>query len=154
MKIAVIGTGNIGGTLARKLVIAGHNVSVANSEGRESVQQFADEIGVSAANVDDVAAGVEVVILAIPTNAMAALPDALFKSIVPDATVIDTSNYYPDMRDSRVPEIDEGMTESVWVSRQIGFPVVKAFKQRSGLHLGEFGTSSREPWPTRDCCCR
>jgi 8-hydroxy-5-deazaflavin:NADPH oxidoreductase len=31
MKIGVIGTGNIGGTLARKLSAAGHDVRVANS---------------------------------------------------------------------------------------------------------------------------
>ena len=30
MKIGIIGTGNIGGTLARKLSAAGHNVRVAN----------------------------------------------------------------------------------------------------------------------------
>ena len=33
MKIGVIGTGNIGGTLARKLSAAGHDVRVAIPEG-------------------------------------------------------------------------------------------------------------------------
>ncbi|HAP52250.1 MAG TPA: 3-hydroxyisobutyrate dehydrogenase, partial [Marinobacter adhaerens] len=33
MKIGVIGIGNIGGTLARKLVAEGHQVRVANSKG-------------------------------------------------------------------------------------------------------------------------
>ena len=44
-----------------------------------------------------------------------------------DLVVIDTDNYYPGMRDPRIPEIDEGMPESVWVSRQIGVPVIKAY---------------------------
>lgn len=48
MKIGVIGIGNIGGTLARKLVAAGHQVRVANSKGSEDVRPFADEIGAEA----------------------------------------------------------------------------------------------------------
>ncbi|WP_205960607.1 NAD(P)-binding domain-containing protein [Ramlibacter rhizophilus] len=45
MKIGVIGIGNIGGTLARKLSAAGHDVRVANSKGPEGVRSFAEEIG-------------------------------------------------------------------------------------------------------------
>jgi 8-hydroxy-5-deazaflavin:NADPH oxidoreductase len=45
MKIGIIGTGNIGGTLARKLSAAGHDVRVANSRGLEGVRAFANEIG-------------------------------------------------------------------------------------------------------------
>ena len=48
MKIGVIGTGNIGGTLARKLSAAGHDVRVTNSRGLEGVRAFADEIGATA----------------------------------------------------------------------------------------------------------
>jgi predicted dinucleotide-binding enzyme len=33
MRIAVIGAGNIGGTLTRRLTALGHNVSVANFRG-------------------------------------------------------------------------------------------------------------------------
>lgn len=48
MEIGVIGTGNIGGTIARKLKGAGHHIRVANSRGRNGVQGFADEIGATA----------------------------------------------------------------------------------------------------------
>ena len=37
---------------------------------------------------------------------------------------IDVGNYYP-FRDGRIDEIENGLTESVWVERQIGRPVVK-----------------------------
>jgi len=37
MRIGVIGAGNIGGTLARHLAKLGHQVSVANSRGPESL---------------------------------------------------------------------------------------------------------------------
>ena len=49
MKIGVIGIGSIGGLLARRLAAAGHQVSVANSRGADSVRAFADEIGATAA---------------------------------------------------------------------------------------------------------
>lgn len=37
MKIGIIGTGNIGGTFARKLNAAGHDIRVANTRGLEGV---------------------------------------------------------------------------------------------------------------------
>lgn len=43
-----------------------------------------------------------------------------------DVVVIDTSNYYP-FRDGEIEAIDSGKPESVWVSEQIGRPVVKAW---------------------------
>ena len=37
MKIGIIGAGHIGGTLARRLVAAGHDVAVSNSRGPETL---------------------------------------------------------------------------------------------------------------------
>ena len=53
--------------------------------------------------------------------------------------MIDTGNYYPGMRDPRIPQIDEGMPESVWVSRQLGRPVIKAFNNILAYTLAELG---------------
>lgn len=145
MKIAVLGIGNIGGTIARKLSAAGHDIRVANAGGITSVQPFADEIGAIAADVQTVAHAVEVIILAIPLAAIAELPRQLFDILPADVTVIDTSNYYPDMRDPRIVEIDAGMTESVWVSRQIGRPVVKAFNNALAYTLKELGRPAGVP---------
>lgn len=145
MKIAVIGTGNIGGTIARKLSAAGHDIRVANAGGIAAVQPFADEIGATAADVQTVVNGVEVIILAIPLAAISALPAHLFNSVPPDVTIIDTSNYYPDMRDPRIAVIDSGMTESVWVSSQIGRPVVKAFNNALAFTLKELGQPTGTP---------
>lgn len=39
MKIGIIGTGHIGATLVRKLSAAGHDVSVANSRGPETISE-------------------------------------------------------------------------------------------------------------------
>lgn len=50
MKIGIIGTGNIGGALARKLSAAGHDIRVANSSGIEAVRMRVDRecLGVQA----------------------------------------------------------------------------------------------------------
>lgn len=145
MKIAVIGTGNIGGTIARKLSAAGHDLRVANSGGVAAVQTFADEIGATAADVQTAVNGVEVIILAIPLAAISGLPAQLFDAVPLDVAVIDTSNYYPDMRDPRIADIDAGMTESVWVSRQIGRPVVKAFNNALAYTLQKLGQPAGTP---------
>jgi predicted dinucleotide-binding enzyme len=49
-EIAIIGTGNIGGTLARKLSAAGRDLRIANSRGLEGVRAFANEIEAAAAD--------------------------------------------------------------------------------------------------------
>ena len=38
MQIGILGVGNIGKTLARKLRAAGHDVTVANSRGPETIE--------------------------------------------------------------------------------------------------------------------
>ena len=145
MKIAVIGTGNIGGTIARKLRAAGHDIRVANSGGITAVEQFAHEIGATASDVQTIINGVEIIILAIPLAAISALPVHLLSTVPSDVTIIDTSNYYPDMRDPRIADIDNGMTESVWVSKQIGHTVVKAFNNVLAFTLKELGQPKGTP---------
>ena len=55
MEIGIIGVGNIGGTLARQLAELGHNVKIANSRGPETLTAMADEIGATAATVEEAA---------------------------------------------------------------------------------------------------
>jgi predicted dinucleotide-binding enzyme len=145
MKIGIVGTGNIGACLARTLSAAGHDVLVANSRGVDGVRQLAHEIGAEAVDVRGAVDGAEVVILSIPFPAVQALPAGLFDSLVADAVVIDTGNYYPGMRDPHIPEIDDGMSESVWVSRQIGRPVIKAFNNILAYTLAELDQPEGAP---------
>ncbi|ACB64299.1 NADP oxidoreductase coenzyme F420-dependent [Burkholderia ambifaria MC40-6] len=145
MEIGIIGTGNIGGTLARRLKTAGHGIRVANSKGPAAVEDFANEIGATAADVKGAISGADVIVLAIPLPAMAKLPADVFDSIPSHVPVIDTSNYYPGLRDSRIPEIDEGMPESVWVSRQLGRSVIKAFNNILAHSLAHLGLREGSP---------
>ncbi|CAD9219982.1 3-hydroxyisobutyrate dehydrogenase [Burkholderia cenocepacia] len=145
MKIGIIGIGNIGGTLARRLKAAGHDVRVANSKGAEGVRPFADEIGAAAVDVRGAVDGVDAIVLAIPLPAIANLPPHLLDAVPAHVPVIDTSNYYPGLRDPRIPDIDGGMPESVWVSERLGRRVIKAFNTILADSLAEFGAPAGAP---------
>ena len=54
MKIGIIGAGNIGGTLTRRLAALRHEVSVANSRGPESLAGLAAEAGATATDAGSV----------------------------------------------------------------------------------------------------
>src|SRR6266850_2059492 len=70
MRIGVIGAGAIGGTLARHLARHGHQVSIANSRGPDSLTALAAEIGATPVPVVDAANAGEVVIVSIPQKAV------------------------------------------------------------------------------------
>jgi hypothetical protein len=117
----------MGAGLARGLAELGHQVSIANSKGPQSLTALAAEIGATPATVVDAANSAEVVLLAIPTKAVADLPRDLFSNVAGSVVVIDLGNYHPELRDGRIATIDRGMLDSQWVAQQIGRPVIKAF---------------------------
>ena len=57
MKIGIIGAGNIGGNLTRRLTALGHEVSVANSRGPHTLTALAEETGATAVTVEEARAG-------------------------------------------------------------------------------------------------
>src|SRR6266545_2292077 len=127
MRIGVIGAGSMGGNLARHLAKLGHHVSIASSRGPESLSALAAEIGATPVSVVDAANAGEIVIIAIPTKAVADLPRELFANVPSSVVVIDTGNYHPELRDGRIDAIDRGMLDSQWVAHRLGRPVIKAF---------------------------
>lgn len=145
MKIGVIGIGAIGGTLAARWRANGHDVRVANSRGAEAARDFANEIGAEAADIYGAVQDADVVVLSIPFPAVATLPGDLFDGAADGAIVIDTGNYYPGMRDPRIPEIDAGMPESVWVAQRLGRLVFKAFNSVLAYTLAELGRPEGAP---------
>ena len=139
MRIGVIGAASMGGTLARHLARLGHHVSIANSRGPESLAALAAEIGAAPASVVDAANVGDIVIISIPTKAVADLPRDLFANVPSSVVVIDTGNYHPELRDGRIDAIDRGMLDSQWVAQQIGRPVIKAFNNILATSLFEKG---------------
>jgi hypothetical protein len=68
MEIGILGSGNIGGNLARLFAHAGHHVRIANSRGPESLSELVDAIGpnVEAASAQDAVEGADLVVIAVP----------------------------------------------------------------------------------------
>jgi len=139
MRVGVIGAGSMGAILARHLATLGHQVSIANSRGPESLTAVAAEIGATPVSVVDAAKAGELVVIAIPTKAVADLPRALFANVPGSVIVIDIGNYHPELRDGRIDVIDRGMLDSQWVAQQIGRPVIKAFNNIFAKSLLEKG---------------
>ncbi len=142
MDIGIIGSGNIGSTLARHLTALGHQVLIANSRGPASLAAVAAETGATAATVEQAAHAQDVVIIAVPEAAVPQLPRAILAAM--SAVVVDTGNYYPS-RDGRIAEIDGGLTDSEWVARVLGVPVVKAFNNIVADSLATRGVPSGTP---------
>ena len=145
MKIGIIGAGNIGGTLARRLSALGHEVLVANSRGPETLADLAKQTGAKAVTVKEAARAGDVVIVTIPESRIPALPKNLFAEVPNSVVVVDTGNYYPRERDGRIAEIEAGMPESRWVEKQLGRPVIKAFNNIYAKHLMELGRPGNAP---------
>jgi predicted dinucleotide-binding enzyme len=139
MRIGIIGAGQIGGTLARRLTELGHNVSIANSRGPGSLAGLAKETGAKPVTVEQAARSGDVVIVTIPMKNIPRLPSNLFEGVPGDVVVVDTGNYYPRQRDGAIDPIEKGTTESRWVSDQLGRPVVKVFNNIYAQHLLERG---------------
>ena len=144
MRIGIIGAGHIGGTLARRFTALGHEVSIANSRGPETLAGLARETGARPVTPREAARAGDLVIVTIPERSVPELPADLFDGVPDDVIVVDTGNYYPQ-RDGRIDEIERGTTESRWVSRRLGRPVVKAFNNIYAKHLLERGRPKGAP---------
>ena len=83
--------------------------------------------------------------MSIPEKNVSRLPVGLFEGVPDDVVVVDTGNYYPQQRDGRIDAIENGATESRWVSDQLRRPVVKAFNNIYARHLLELGKSKGTP---------
>jgi 8-hydroxy-5-deazaflavin:NADPH oxidoreductase len=143
VKIGIIGAGNIGGTLARKLAAAGHEIKLANSRGPDSIREFAREIGVVPVTAKEAVNEVAVIILSIPFFRLPAVA-GLFSNVPDEVIVIDTSNYYA-FRDKESPGFEDGGIESLWVSAQMGRPVIKAWNAVLSDSLKDKGMTASSP---------
>jgi hypothetical protein len=138
MNIGVIGTEDIGEVIIRKVRDAGHRVKMANSRGPESLKGLAATTGAIPVSVEQVVQDVDMLFIAVPQKSIPELPKGLLAKARKETIVIDVGNYYP-FRDGRIEEIENGLTESAWVERQIGRPVVKAINSIIANALAEAG---------------
>src|SRR5213595_2512512 len=138
MNIGVIGTGDIGAVIIRKLRHAGYAVKMVNTRGPESLKDLAAKTGAIPVTVEQVVQDVDMLFIVVPQKSIPELPKGLLNKAEKETILIDVGNYYP-FRDGRIDEIENGLTESVWVERQLGRPVVKVFNSIIAKALAEAG---------------
>lgn len=143
MKIGIIGSGNIGGTIARLFVQAGHEVAISNSRGPDSLAELVTELGprARAATVDEAARFGKVVLLAVPWRVAVhggALPAP---SLLAGKIVIDAMNPY--RADGGVLDLGESTSSEEVAKRLPGARLVKAFNTIWYRHLAENGRPDR-----------
>src|ERR1700716_977569 len=124
MNIGVIGTGQIGEVIIRKLRGAGYRGKMANARSPESLKNLAANTGAIPVSVEQVVQDVDMLFIVVPQKSIPELPKGLLSKAKKETIVIDVGNYYP-FRDGRIDELENGLTDSVWVERQIGRPVIK-----------------------------
>jgi predicted dinucleotide-binding enzyme len=91
MQIGIIGAGHIGGNVARRLALAGHDILVSFARDRAKLTALADEIGGRPGDAAD-AARAEVVVLSVP---WAVIDEAIAAAGSLDGrVVVDTTNQF------------------------------------------------------------
>ena len=132
--VGFIGSGMIGGTVARLSVAAGHHVVLSNSRGPETLAELVAELGplAAAGTAEQAAEAGDIVVVSIPVKAFGDVP------VKPLAgkPVLDTGNYYP-RRDGQIAELDIGaLTSSGLLQRDLPEShVVKVFNNIFFKHL-------------------
>jgi predicted dinucleotide-binding enzyme len=126
MKIGIIGAGQIGSALIRQYAKAGHQVKMTNASGVEKLKSLEVETGAKAVALKEVVKDIDVLVISIPFKEIPNLVNSIGQEITDETIIIDTTNYYP-IRDGKIDEVENGMLESVWVSKQLFRPVVKVY---------------------------
>ena len=132
--VGFIGSGMIGGTVARLSVAAGYRVVLSNSRGPDTLKDLAAELGplATAGTAEEAAVAGDLVVVAIPVKAYGGLPAGALAG----RAVLDTGNYYPQ-RDGQLAELDDGsLTSSGLLQRDLPqAKVVKVFNNIFFKHL-------------------
>jgi len=136
--IGIIGAGQIGSTLAKKLSGLGHSVKMANSRGADSLKMLAEDIAVTAVDLREVVTNVDVLIVSIPQKSIENLPSDLLAGSKENLIIVDTGNYYP-LRDGTIDALEGETTESQWVAEHLQRPVLKAFNNIIASSLADNG---------------
>ena len=137
--IGLIGSGNIGGTLAHLTVSAGHDVVLSNRRGPETLRDLVAELGprARAGTPQEAAEAGDLVVVTIPLRAYRSVPVEPLRGKV----VIDTNNYYPQ-RDGQVAELDDESTTTSELL-QAHLPESKVVKAFNNIYAGFLGRLAR-----------
>ena len=116
-------------------------MSIANSRGIEGVQKLAKEIGAEAKDYESISKNADVLIISIPFGVVPKLPKNIFNDLPKSSIIVDTMNYYPEIRKEN---FDESKPESIWISELVGRKVIKTFNSVLAYSLENLGKAKEE----------
>ena len=142
--IGIIGSGHVGGNLAKAAIAHGYDVVLSNSQGPHSLADLVSDLGphARAATPEQAAAAGDFAIVAIPLAAIDQVPAEPLAGKV----VIATINYFPD-RLGHIAEIDNGTTTAPGLL-QAHLPasrVVRAFSMINAAEMSADGHPEGDP---------
>lgn len=127
MKIGIIGSGNIGGTLGQHWAKVGHEV-MFSSRHPEELQDMAQKVNAKVGNLKETAAFGEVILLAIPYGKVPEVAQQIGE--LDSKILIDAGNPYPQRDGDIAQQIidDESQTATGYIASLFpGAKTVKAF---------------------------
>lgn len=144
MRIGILGAGRIGEAAARLFVAAGHDVTISNSRGPESLGELAAKLGIRtrASDIAGAATYGEVVLLAVPWHRADALPAP---ELLRGKIVIDAMNPYRP--EGGFYDLGKSTSSEEVLKRIPGARLVKAFNTIYYEHLAGRG---RKDLPTEE----
>jgi predicted dinucleotide-binding enzyme len=142
--IGLIGSGNIGTTVAQLAVDAGYDVVVSNSRGPETLTDLVAQLGpkARAATATEAAEAGDILVFTIPLGKI----DQVDPAPLAGKVVLDTCNYYPE-RDGDIAALDDKQDTTTGLVQQhlASSKVVKAFNNIFFQHLGSMQRPAGAP---------
>jgi 8-hydroxy-5-deazaflavin:NADPH oxidoreductase len=124
MKIGILGAGNVGLAVGRRLTTAGHHVMLSSKRGPDALTPVAQSIGADAVSITEAAAQ-ELVLLAVP---WLAVPDTL--DPLPNwqgRILIDATNPFVTFDPLQLADLEGRSASTIVAEHAPGARVVKAF---------------------------
>jgi 8-hydroxy-5-deazaflavin:NADPH oxidoreductase len=127
MKIGIIGSGNIGGTLGKHWAQVGHQV-IFSSRHPEELETMAKQVNAQVGTIEETAAFGDVILLAIPFGKIPEVAQQV--GALQNKILIDATNPYPQRDGEMARQVieDNSQTATGYVATQFApISVVKAF---------------------------
>ena len=144
VKVGIIGSGNIGSTVARLALAAGHEVVLSNSRCPDSLRALAAELGdrARAATAEEAAREGDLVLISVPIKAYPSLSGLP----VAGKFVMDTGNYYLQ-RDGQIPQLEsKTLTDTEYLLSYLpGCEITKVFNNIFFKHLRNLARPPGDP---------